>query len=202
MKPHELYKHIWEVEYNKNGFDLDWKIETDHNEKKVRILFQPSMSVKDWIVNIGGALPVFEFPIFLCMGWNGVFDYCKKTIFTELMEHYNANPGYTIEICGHSYGGSMSVVAGIEIYKKFKIKSDVITFGAPAPLFLFTSKLVAKKYLGKVEQYAHWSDFVGYCPPFIGYHNVTVKKIGKFNLKQLFNPLVTHMIYDQESLYE
>ena len=62
--------------------------------------------------------------------------------------------------------------------------------------------MLSKKFLGKVEQYAHKSDCVIYLPPFIGYHNVTVKKLGKFSFKGLFNPYYYHEIYGDKSLYE
>lgn len=96
----------------------------------------------------------------------------------------------------------MSVICGIELYKKTKIKADVITFGSPRPLIFFPSMFLARLYLGQVTQYAHKSDLVTYCPPLIGYHNVKVVKLGKFNIKWLFNPNKYHMIYDDVSLYE
>lgn len=98
--------------------------------------------------------------------------------------------------------GAESIVAGIELYKRTKIKADVITFGSPMPLFFFYSKFLARLFLGNVTQYAHWSDFVTYCPPLLGYHNVKVKRLGKFNIKDLFNPGTFHMIYDEPELYE
>lgn len=202
MKPNELFNHIWETEYNKSGFDLDWKVEIDDKERKIRLMFQPSTSTKDWIVNIAGFLPIFKFPLFYCMGWKTVFDGCKSLIMEEVIREINTHSGYSVEICGHSYGGAISQIAGIELYKLTKIKADIITFGSPRPLFLLWSKFLAKLYLGKVTQYAHWSDCVTYCPPLIGYHNVKNVRLGKFRIKDLFNPNVYHMIYDQEDLYE
>lgn len=122
-------------------------------------------------------------------------------ILEEVVREYNTHKGYTVEICGHSYGGAMSVIAGIELYKQTRIKADVITFGSPMPLFLFTSKLIARYSLSTVTQYAHRSDIVTYVPPFIGYHNVKIVRLGKFSIKNIFNPSVYHMIYDDESLY-
>ena len=202
LKPYELFNHIWKTDYNKSGFDLDWKVEVDGTEKKVRLLFCPSNSTKDWVVNIAGFIPVLRFPLFYCLGWKTVFDGCKELIMEELIREINLHKDYSVEICGHSYGGAESIVAGIELYKRTKIKADVITFGSPMPLFFFYSKFLARFFLGNVTQYAHWSDFVTYCPPLLGYHNVKVKRLGKFNIKDLFNPGTFHMIYDEPELYE
>lgn len=165
-------------------------------------MFQPSTSTRDWIINIGGFLSVLKFPFFYCFGWKTVYDNCKGIIFEEVAREMNTHKGYPLEICGHSYGGAMSIIAGIDIARNTGTKPNVITFGSPMPLVFFPSKLLAKLYLGEVVQYAHWSDIVTYCPPLIGYHNVKVKRIGKFSIKNLFNPNVYHMIYDDESLYE
>ena len=159
------------------------------------------MTPKDWIINIIGFIPFLYFPYIMCWGWKSVFNGCKTLILEELIRKANKNKSYTIEIAGHSYGGVMRILTAIELYKKTKIKADVITFGSPKPLFLFLSKWIAKIQLGNVIQYAHRSDIVTYCPPFIGYHNVTVKRIGKFRLKDLFNPEIFHLVYDDESLY-
>ncbi len=201
MKPWELFDLIWKIDYNESGFDIDWRVMVFEDEKKIRLFFQPSSSIKDWIVNIAGFLPIFKFPLFYTMGWKLAFNSVKSLILEELIRTINMNKGFTVEICGHSYGGAMSIDAGIELYKKTRIKADIITFGAPKPLFLFYSKLLAKLFLGKVTQYAHWSDCVTYCPPLIGYHNVKVKRLGKFKIKDLFHPEIYHTIYDEESLY-
>lgn len=64
------------------------------------------------------------------------------------------------------------------------------------------SKYVSRLYLGKVTQYAHWSDTVTYCPPLLGYHDVKNIRLGKFSFKGLFAPYKYHLIYDKEDLYE
>lgn len=201
MKPNELFDHIWDVDYNKSGFDLDWLVEVDNDEKKVRLLFCPSNSAKDWIVNIGGFLPYISFPFVMCFGWKHVFDECKKQIMEEFIRKINDNKCYEIEICGHSYGGAESIIAAIELYKQTKIKANVITFGAPRPMIGFLSALMVRFCVKSIIQYAHWSDCVTYCPPLIGYHNVKTKRLGKFNFINLFKPNIYHMIYDDETLY-
>lgn len=202
MKPNELYNLIQRTQYVKSGFDLDWKVLVDHNEKKIRLLFCPSNSNKDWFINILGFFPLFKFPISYCWGWKKVFDNCKGLIFNELLLKCNLYPDYGVEISGHSYGGAMSVIAGIDFFKISGIKPDIITFGSPMPLVYFTSIFLARMCLNDVKQYAHRSDIVTYCPPFIGYHNVKTIRLGKFSFKGLFNPNKYHTIYGDESIYE
>ena len=201
MKPWELFNHIWKVDYKKSGFDLDWLVEVDDDEKKVRVLFCPSNSNKDWFINIAGFLPVVKFPFLMCWGWKSVFDGCKGLILEELLREINLHPDYTVEICGHSYGGAVSIICGIELCKVSGIKADVITFGAPMPLFLLWSKFLSRAYLGNVVQYAHWSDCVTYWPPILGFHQVKAKRIGKFSFKGLFHSEVYHMSYGEKKLY-
>jgi len=202
MKPYELYNHLHRISYDVSGFDVDYKVEVNDDEKKVYLFFKYSDSNEDWIVNLLGFLPIFRFPLFYTMGWKVVFDNVKGLIFEELIRKINEHKDYTVEISGHSYGGAMSVVAGIELYKQTGIKPDITTFGSPKSLFFIYSKFLAKRFLGKVEQYAHKSDCVIYCPPLIGYHNVNVIRLGKFSIKGLFNPNVYHQIYGDESIYE
>ncbi len=201
MKPWDLYSHIWSAEYNESGFDIDWKVEVDSEEKKVRLLFKPSDSDKDWLVNILGFLPVFKRPLFYTMGWKIAFDSVKLLIFEELLREINLHKGYGVEICGHSYGGAMSIDAGIELYRKAGIKADVITFGAPKPLFLLWSRFYARHCLNTVTQYRHKSDCITYLPPFIGYHNIKSDWLEKFSLKNLFKPWIYHAIYNDREIY-
>ena len=201
MKPWELYKHIWNVEYVKSGFDFDWRIEVDDTEHKIRLLFAPSNSVKDWIVNIGGFTPVLKGGLVYCYGWKEVFDRTKWPILWEVVHELHEHKGYTVEISGHSYGGAEAINAAIELYKRMGIKADVITFGAPRPLFLLYSKIIARFCIRSITQYAHWSDIVTFCPPFLGYHNIKVHRLGKFTLKGLFKPEVYHLSYGEPKVY-
>lgn len=105
-------------------------------------------------------------------------------------------------ICGYSFGGAIAQICGIGVYENFGVKSNLITFGSPKPLFGLISKLKAKRCFNSVIQYAHRSDIVTYAPPLIGYYNVKTKRIGKFSFKGLFNPLTYHQIYDDENLYK
>lgn len=206
MQAWELYNLIWNTEYRKSGYDLDWKVLVFDDEKRVRLLFQPSSSKKDWFINIAGFFPIVRIinylPILFTVGWKKVYDGCSDLIMEDLIRNINEHPDYDVEISGHSYGGAISVIAALDLYKRTKIKADVTTFGAPMPLFSIFSKLFAKLLLGNVTQYAHWNDVVTYCPPLIGYHNVTVKKLGSFSIKGLFDPYNYHLSYSDENLYK
>ena len=56
--------------------------------------------------------------------------------------------------------------------------------------------------IDEVKQYAHKCDLISYLPPFIGYWNIKVVRIGKFSLKGLFQPNIYHQCYGDESYYQ
>ncbi len=206
MKPWELYSLIGNIDYRKSGFDLDWQTEVYEDIKTIRLYFKCSTTWKDWLINILGFIPIPRLVkgrlIFFCMGWKKVFDGCSDLILNSVINLNFLYPDYKIEICGHSYGGAMSIIAGIELFKRCGLKADIITFGAPRPLFLFWSKLMAKTCVGEVIQYAHRSDFITLCPPLPFYHNVRIKKIGKLNLRDMFTRCSDiHTSYGDKELY-
>jgi len=135
------------------------------------------------------------------MGWQGAFNSCKEIVMNEVLTAMNTFPDYKIVCCGHSYGGAASVLVGIEIFFASGRKPDLITFGAPKPLFFFITRCITRLFFNEVTQYAHKSDIVSYLPPFIGYWNVKVIRIGKFSLKGLFQPYIYHQCYGDETLY-
>lgn len=206
MRPDELYNLIWDIDYRKSGFDLDWQTKVFHDEKVIRLFFQPSASKKDWFVNIAGFLPTLRvvkgFPMFFTIGWLKVFEACEDLILDDLIWLINNYPEYKVEVCGHSYGGAMSVIAAIKLYQRTAIKADVTTFGAPQPLFLLITKIFSKLFTGTVKQYRHKSDIVPYMPPFVGYHNINNKWLGKFSIKGLFQPYTYHLSYKNPDLYK
>lgn len=176
MKPWELYNYQKDIDYRTNTFDYDWRVKVDNDERTIYVFSQFSTSVIDWIVNfLFFMIPqVRQWYVYLaCLGWQTTFNSCKGLFMNEVLMAMNTFPDYKVVVCGHSYGGAGSVLAGIEIF-----------------------------FQGKVTQYAHWCDIVTYMPPLPGYWNVKVIRLGKFSFKGLFNPQKYHCIYGDESLYE
>lgn len=205
MKPNELFKHLRDVKYNSVGKKLDWCIEIDKTENKIRVMFQESRQKLDWFFNflfmlfpvvIGGC------PYWFSIGWWISWESCRKLILQAIISKWLEIPDYVIEICGFSFGGAIAQLCGIEVFEATGVKSDLITFGSPKPLFNFFTKLKAKRCFNSVTQYAHWSDIVTWCPPLIGYHTVKNTRLGKFSLKGLFDVYKYHQIYSDESIYE
>lgn len=205
MKPNELFKHLRDVKYNSVGKKLDWCIEIDKTENKIRVMFQESRQKLDWFFNflfmlfpvvIGGC------PYWFSIGWWISWESCRKLILQAIISKWLEFPDYVIEICGFSFGGAVAQLCGIEVFEATGIKSDLITFGSPKPLFNFFTKLKAKRSFNSVTQYAHWSDIVTWCPPLFGYHTVKNIRLGKFSLKGLFDVYKYHRIYSDETIYE
>ena len=205
MKPNELFNYLRKVEYHTLGADLQYKIEVDDNEKVIRVMFQESSSKLDWFLNF--LIPIVpaiinKKPYWFSRGWRLSWNSGRHIIMEYIEIFITGNPDYRIEVCGYSFGGAIAQICGIEIYEKFGMNPNLITFGSPSPLFGIITKLMAKRCFNSVQQYAHRSDLITYAPPLIGYCSVKNKRLGKFSFKNLFNPIVYHQIYNNEDLYK
>lgn len=204
MKPWNLYKYQLNLEYNKNFADYNWTVKVIDEEKTIYVFTQGSTSVIDWIVNfLFFFIPQVRqwYVYFTCLGWQSAFNSCKQLIMNDVLSTINKYPDYKVICSGHSYGGAGSVLLGIEIFFATGKRPDLITFGAPKPLFSFFTRCITRLFFNKVTQYAHKSDLISYMPPLIGYWNVKVIRLGKFSLKGLFHPDIYHQCYGDESLY-
>lgn len=204
MKSNELFNYLRNVEYITLGADLQYEIEVNDDERIIRVMFQESSSKLDWFLNF--LIPIVPAIInkklyWFSRGWRLSWNSGRHTVMEDVRLFTILNPGYRVEVCGYSFGGAIAQICGIEIYEEFGIKSDLITFGSPSPLFGIITKLMAKRCFNSVQQYAHKSDIVTYCPPFPFYFSVKNKRLGKFGIKKLFNPLTYHQIYNDETLY-
>lgn len=205
MKPNKLFNYLRNVEYHTLGADLQYRIDVDDNEKVIRVMFQESSSKLDWFLNF--LIPIVpaiinKKPYWFSRGWRLSWNSGRHIIMEYLKLFITHNPGYRIEVCGYSFGGAIAQICGIEIYENFGVKSELITFGSPSPLFGIITKLMAKRCFNSVQQYAHKSDIVTWAPPFPFYFSIKNKRIGKFSFKGLFNPLTYHQIYNDENLYK
>lgn len=204
MKPNELFKHLRDINYNSVGKKLDWSIEIYKTENKIRVMFQESKQKLDWFFNfLFMIFPVIigSCPYWFSIGWWASWKSGRNLIIRSITDEIIKHPKYKVEVCGFSFGGAIAQICGIEIFEATGIKSNLITFGSPKPLFNFFTKLKAKRCFNSITQYAHWSDVVTWCPPLIGYHTVKNIRLGKFNFKDLFNPKKYHQIYNQEEIY-
>ena len=204
MKPWNLYKFQKSLTYNSNVADYDWCVKVVNDEKTIYVCTKYSTTIKDWIVNLLFFLiPQIRrwYVYFTCLGWQTAFNSCKGLIMNEVFMAMNTFSDYKVVCLGHSYGGASSVLVGIEIFFQTGIKPDLVTFGAPKPLFSFITRCITRLFFNNVTQYAHRSDLITYLPPLFGYWNVNVIRIGKFSLKGLFHPEIYHLKYGDESLY-
>ena len=204
MKPWELYDYLHNISYNSNVADYDWSVRICNEDKTIYVCTKYTTTILDWVENfLFFFIPQIRqwYLYFACLGWQTAFNSCKQLLMNQVLLAMNTFPDYKVVCCGHSYGGAGSVLAGIEIFFASGRKPDLITFGAPKPLFSFFTRCITRLFFGKVTQYAHKSDIVPYMPPLPGYWNVRVIRLGKFSFKGLFNPEKYHQIYGDESLY-
>lgn len=206
MKPNELWNHLRNVNYHTSEYrKLDWCIEVDHIEHKIRVMFEESHQPIDWFFNflfilipaiIGGC------PYWFSCGWWFSWNSAKEVVIHNVMTEWENYPDYDIEVCGYSFGGAIAQICGVEIFERMGIKPDLVTFGAPKPFFGLWSYFMAKRCFKSITKYAHWNDIVTYCIPLPCYHGLKNIRLGKFSLKGLFDPCTYHQIYGDEDIYK
>lgn len=177
MKPWELYYRIWHTEYKTGKLDLQYTLLV-HNDT-LYVIFQPTHSVLDWLINLLSALPFFRY----AFGWHLVWMLNEKQILEQVESMAVGKYGLRdVVVTGHSYGGAVAVSAGIAIRNKLHIAPALITFGCPNAL-MFNKGIKCK--FKSVEQWACKNDVVTYLPSW--FKNVEVKRIGeKFKKEELF----------------
>lgn len=203
MKPAELFKLIKKTKYEKVGDELDYLVQVFDDEKTIRLLFEESTSKRDWQNNLNIPIKPYknqENTLWVAKGWANAYKSANDLIMQKLISTHKQKPDYNIEICGWSYGGAVALLAAEDFYFRTKIKPDVITFGAPKPLFGNKTKEYVKSCCKNVKQYAHKSDVVSYLP--IGYKQLNRVEVGKFKLINLFKPETYHCCYGDSSLYK
>lgn len=205
MKEIEYYKLIKDSKYQKEGKDVDFTVIVDTVDKKIRLIFAESNSDLDWKHNFQFTIKLYKHQknrFYVANGWGNAYTSANLEIIKKLTEKINTYPYFELEVLGFSFGGAMAVLAAEDIYYRLNIKSNLITFGCPKVLFGKKSKKYFESCCNSIKQYAHVNDIVTYCPPFLGYTNLNVIRLGeKRSLKDLFNPYKYHQIYGDESLY-
>ena len=218
MKPNVLFNDIAnETSYITSGDDVQYLIKVDDSENTVRLYYQQSKSFKDWINNFDFPVKLYkdqEQPIAVAQGWGDAYRSCNDEVMHSLLKVTSEHQGYSVEICGWSYGGAMAVLAAEDFtyrqrklyvsgLKKIVTLPDVITFGAPKVLWGKSTLEVFRDSTRMVMQYANSNDCVTGMPPFLGYTHLNKVEVGdRFNLIKWFNPGVYHCSYGDASLYE
>ena len=205
MTPDKLFELIKKSDYVTSGLKVDWLVTVDDEEKTVRLLFQESDGKMDWFVN-------FDFPvkpykeqenvIWIHRGWAKAWKSCNDEIMSAVIRCIESNKDYSVQVSGWSYGGAMAVIAAEDLHFRTGINPDVVTFGAPNPLFGKKTKCHFIHALGKVTQYAHVNDIVPCVPP-APYCQVNKIHVGTGkSFWKLFNPRKYHTGYGDSYLYK
>lgn len=169
MTPNQLFTKIRTDEYKKIGEDVDYKVETIHEEKAVYLMFKGSNSGKDWKLNFSFGEEVYENQqnkLFAHKGFIKAWKSANDTIMEEYINACNENPDYTPIICGHSLGGALSQLAMEDFCFRTSRKPVVITFGSPNVWSKKSDMDYLKGCYESILQYAHNNDVVTKVPPF------------------------------------
>lgn len=201
LDKNELFNRIVNIsEWKTVGDDVQYSIFLDDNF--CYLVFQQTVSKRDWLNNFNFPVKLYknqESCLLVARGWGDAYKSCNDEIMKDFISKLN---GKIPVICGWSYGGAMAVIASEDFYYRTKIKSVVITFGAPKPLFGIKSKKYVTSCVRYTVQYSHRSDVVTLLPPLLGYKRINSVWVGKFNIINLFKPYFYHCLYGSESLYD
>ncbi len=209
MRPNELYniiKHTRHSDYIASGDDVQWRVWVDDKEEVVRLIFEESSGKVDWKNNLKFPVKLYKKQkscLKVAKGWGDAYKSCNDEIMAKFIAEVFSHEDYKIEICGWSYGGAMSLLAAEDFHYRTTYKANVITFGAPKPLWGKKTQNYVRSCVNEVKQYTHVNDCVPLMPPLPGYKRLVTNKIGgKTDFFKLFAPDVYHCIYGEESLYD
>nr|CDX09906.1 lipase [Yarrowia galli] len=111
-------------------------LSVDHTEKTIVVGFRGSQTFKNWIVNFMVLRNPVENSYQGCegctvhQGFYNAYKDTKKEYDTELIKLVEENPGYIVNVVGHSLGGSVALLAATD-FKNRGYKTSLTTFGQP-----------------------------------------------------------------------
>lgn len=216
MQPSDLFDLICSASYRTAGDDVDYCIVYDQEENTIRLLFQGSTSVRDWINDLRFPAKLYKNQknwFLVHRGFGDAWQSARDEIMTNLHDFMMmidstgdlSTPLARIQIAGHSMGGALAQLAAEDFRYQFGRQVDeVVTFGCPKTLFGIISHRHFLKAAKNWKQYRFVADGVTWCPPFFGYSNVTSNVIDRKNAWKIWRVLRTpvwHMKYGDSSCY-
>lgn len=119
-----------------DGHHVEGMFCTDYNDN-LYVVFQGSIGVWDWLDNFKfwkkGVQPYDNksTPIRVHAGFMAQYKTIRGFVHSHITSTYKKCFNNEIIFCGHSLGGALAVLAGVDCEYNFKYKPTVITFGCP-----------------------------------------------------------------------
>lgn len=207
MKPNEIFDLIRETEFNTSGLQVDWKVIVDKVDGVIRLLFEESSGKQDWKTNLNFPAKLYKrqkYFFHVHGGYGKAWKSCNDEVMKAFIDAKMRFPLYETQIAGWSYGGAMAVLAAEDYKYRTGLKVDeLMTFGAPKPLYGFFSWLHFRKSVKESKQYTLTYDFVTWVPPLYSRINtVIVDKKNCWKLWRVFNIEKYHCSYGDETYYK
>lgn len=206
MTPGKLFELIEDIEYHTSGLSVDWNVLVDEVDKTIRLVFQETTSKEDWKTNFSFPAKIYkeqEYIFLVHGGYGKAWKSCNDEVMESFIGATYDHPDYKTEITGWSYGGAMAVIAAEDYkYRTGKKVDELITFGAPKPIFGIISWIHFRKSVAKIKQYCLSYDFVSWLPPFfLRLNTKLVDKRNCWKLWRVFNIEKYHCSYGNEEYY-
>lgn len=205
MKDSEIFTFIknfkdWTVVKTKLH-ELNYTIQADPGIQTTYVIFQESNGKKDWKDNLN-FLPISIKPyknqetvLKVHRGFAREYKSGNDEVLASVKAAIESYPGHKIVVSGWSNGGAVALLCAEDIFFNFKIRPDLITFGAPKVCANKKTAAYVYSCIGKATEYCHKSDMVTTVPP--GFCHVAKYPLGEFSLKHFFQPKEYHTRYDE-----
>ena len=212
------YNHT-EFDYKIFGFIkvhcvADWEVCYDKERDVIQCFFQQTNGKADWIINLLFKEKLYDkftysykgkkrrIQLKAARGWSKMYKVIKHDVKEQVANLLIEHPDANIEILGWSLGSGLAQLATQDIDYHFTKKPYVYTTGSVKPWRGFRTRKYLRTTYEECYNFMHRSDIVTYMPPFIGYFALRPVKLGKFSIKEIFNPGKWHCEYGEEYLYK
>lgn len=147
----------------------------DKSENSIVVAFRGTDSIQDWLTDVDFFLkPFMNYTEEKAHeGFVRAYKFVEVQLKASFKKYLDAHPTAKVEIVGHSLGGALTTIAGIDLTDSFNLQDvTVISYGAPRVGNLAFSQLFAKR-VGTSWRVVHWDDIVPTVPlKGMGFHHV------------------------------
>lgn len=180
MTSYERFEKTTHGPWETAGLDVQFRVESEGNT--VRVFFQCTKSLVDWIVDFL-SFPVvhaFSKTMKLHAGYELAFSTAFNSIIAEIQKYQRFYDALKIEIHGYSYGGGIATLLHLYIKRCFQwheVHTEL--YGSPRVVFGKLTESDARLFDGLVSFKVHGDIVTHYMPKLTGYKDVgEVRYIG------------------------
>lgn len=200
------YQHIFHnikntVSYKTVGEDVDYRVFVNDEDEEIILQFEGSKQRADWRHNfmfIPWKLTMDRVSFWTTHGYACAYSSTENKPLEDFIYEIVRHPDYKRIMRGHSFGSAMVKIAA-RIYTKTAGKvfplDEVITYGDVKCFLNPFWSIVARKKIGKINEFVTINDIVTWTVPY--FWRTKSSRVGdKFSVKKLLKSEWYHMNYE------